>query len=376
MIGYTTGTYDLVHSGHYEILKRCKLRCRILIVGLVTDELGIRQKRKPVLSYQHRKTILENSKYVDAVIPFDGTTKQEDYLKIKFNILFISDEYYQADEYSSFERDYPGVPVIYFPRTLGISTSDIFKNIIFRVFDDTSVKSASINGDILSVEWKNNQNIIIKTIKVSSDDSQNTKNNYQLPMPPPRNWKMINCDKTKYPNITGVNPNREVKIFDIIKDKSWFPGFAIQNKKTENPDLSYLISDYLKLEQKIEYMNQKRKESKETYWLLQEDCGLTLHKYLTTCQNRDEIYHKIKEIIREIRDLNIIHGDLHAGNIMIKNEKVYIIDFGWCLHKSFDFEQDEKNYYNQLLDQNFDLVHFRESLVYDGLEKEIPEILT
>ena len=61
---------------------------------------------------------------------------------------------------------------------------------------------------------------------------------------------------------------------------------------------------------------------------------------------------------------------------MVKNEKVYIIDFGWCLHKSFDFEQDEKDYYHQLLAQNFDLVHFRESLVYDGLEKEIPKILT
>ena len=105
-IGYTTGTFDLLHNGHYEILKKCKLMCSTLIVGLVTDELGVRQKRKPVLQYQHRKVILENSKYVDAVVPFNGTSKQEDHRKLKFDILFISDEYHHKPEYKSFEDDF------------------------------------------------------------------------------------------------------------------------------------------------------------------------------------------------------------------------------------------------------------------------------
>ena len=60
-VGYTTGTFDLPHAGHFAILQKCKALCKILIVGLVSDELGIKQKRKPVLSYEHRKTILENS---------------------------------------------------------------------------------------------------------------------------------------------------------------------------------------------------------------------------------------------------------------------------------------------------------------------------
>ena len=128
-IGYTTGTFDLTHQGHFEILKKCKFYCQKLIVGLVSDELGVKQKRQPVLSYQHRKDILENSKYVDSVIIFEGTRKQEDFKKLGFDILFISDEYYQKEEYSSFEHDYPNIRVIYFPRTVNISTSDIFKDI-------------------------------------------------------------------------------------------------------------------------------------------------------------------------------------------------------------------------------------------------------
>ena len=94
-IGYTTGTFDLVHQGHFEILKKCKLYCKYLIVGLVSDKLGEKQKRKPILDFEHRKSILEHCKHVDTVVKFDGTSKQEDYKKLKFNVLFIADEYYK-----------------------------------------------------------------------------------------------------------------------------------------------------------------------------------------------------------------------------------------------------------------------------------------
>lgn len=134
-LGYTTGTFDLLHEGHYELLKKCKTFCKILIVGLVTDELGIKQKRKPVLDYSHRKIILENSKYVDFVIPFNGASKQEDFTKIRFDVLFISDEYHFTEEYSSFENDTKNIPVYYFPRTATISTSDIYKNILKNILE-------------------------------------------------------------------------------------------------------------------------------------------------------------------------------------------------------------------------------------------------
>ena len=44
-IGYTTGTFDLTHQGHFEILKKCKFYCQKLIVGLVSDETWNQAKK-------------------------------------------------------------------------------------------------------------------------------------------------------------------------------------------------------------------------------------------------------------------------------------------------------------------------------------------
>ena len=94
-LGYTTGTFDAVHHGHFEFLKSCKsFYCEKLIVGLVTDSLGEKQKRKPVFDFEHRKAILENCKWVDKVVAFDGTSKQVDYHKLRFDVLLIADEYF------------------------------------------------------------------------------------------------------------------------------------------------------------------------------------------------------------------------------------------------------------------------------------------
>ena len=76
-----------------------------------------------------------------------------------------------------------------------------------------------------------------------------------------------------------------------------------------------------------------------------------------------------------MRSLGILHMDLHAQNIVVKDNQISIIDFGWCLHRSFIMEKDERGYYETYLDLNFDLTHFRESLVVMGIEKEIPSCL-
>ncbi len=49
-IGYTTGVFDLFHIGHLNILKRAKLECDYLIVGITTDELALSAKNKNQLS--------------------------------------------------------------------------------------------------------------------------------------------------------------------------------------------------------------------------------------------------------------------------------------------------------------------------------------
>lgn len=358
-IGYTTGTYDLIHKGHYEILKKCKLYCDYLIVGLVTDDLAERQKRKAILKFDHRKEQLDNSKYVDAVIEFNGSSKQTDWDKLKFDVLFIADEYYGKNEYSSFTE----TPVIYIPRTSDISTSNVYKQIIYDILSNVKVRASGISGDVLSLAYKKDKNIIIKPVKVSYKDSLNTDNNYNLPMPPPRNWKMISVANENHPMITGVNPMREIRIFDLLKSKSWYPVIKIEEKETfyvksinESNDISRML---------------KERELGKLYWIVQRDGGKTLSEYVKDLDTdkRTDIYIRVLDIIDELRQMDILNMDVHPNNILINDkEEVSMIDFGWCLHKSFDMNQNEIDYYNDCLHENFDYKHFIESLVYTGIE--------
>ena len=67
-IGYTTGVFDLFHIGHLNILKRARLECDHLIVGITTDELSESAKnKKPFIPFQERMDLVEAVKYVDEV---------------------------------------------------------------------------------------------------------------------------------------------------------------------------------------------------------------------------------------------------------------------------------------------------------------------
>jgi len=61
MTAFTTGTFDLVHEGHFEFFKLMSTYYNKIIVGLVTDEFATIRKRRPYLSYNHRKSILEKT---------------------------------------------------------------------------------------------------------------------------------------------------------------------------------------------------------------------------------------------------------------------------------------------------------------------------
>lgn len=65
----TYGTFDLLHYGHINLLKRAKAYGDYLIVGLSTDEFNAGKGKKAYFSYDQRKELLESLRYVDLVIP-------------------------------------------------------------------------------------------------------------------------------------------------------------------------------------------------------------------------------------------------------------------------------------------------------------------
>ena len=122
----TYGTFDLLHYGHINLLKRAKQMGDYLIVCLSTDEFNKNSKNKECyFSYEIRKQLLESIRYVDLVIPENNWNQKIDDIK-EFGI----DTFVMVDDWKGkfdFLKDY--CEVIYLPRTKEISTTKIKKDL-------------------------------------------------------------------------------------------------------------------------------------------------------------------------------------------------------------------------------------------------------
>ena len=121
----TYGTFDLLHYGHINILKRAKSLGDYLIVGLSSDEFNELKGKKSVMSYEERKEILESIRYVDKVIKESSwEQKVDDIIKYNIDVFVIGDDW---EGKFDFLKEY--CEVVYLPRTKSISTT-LLKEII------------------------------------------------------------------------------------------------------------------------------------------------------------------------------------------------------------------------------------------------------
>ncbi len=118
----TYGTFDLLHYGHINLLKRAKALGDYLIVALSTDEFNWNSKaKKCYFSYEVRKQLLEAIRYVDLVIPEENWEQKINDIK-EFRI----DTFVMGDDWKGkFDFLKPYCDVVYLPRTPEISTSQI-----------------------------------------------------------------------------------------------------------------------------------------------------------------------------------------------------------------------------------------------------------
>lgn len=118
----TYGTYDLLHYGHINLLKRAKALGDYLIVALSTDEFNWNEKKKKCyFSYEQRKQLLESIRYVDLVIPEENwEQKVLDIKEFKIDTFVMGDDWKGKFDYL---KEY--CEVVYFSRTPEISTTQI-----------------------------------------------------------------------------------------------------------------------------------------------------------------------------------------------------------------------------------------------------------
>ena len=123
----TYGTYDLLHYGHIRLLERAKKLGDYLVVALSTDEFNEKKGKKAYHNYETRKKMLEALRYVDLVIPEKNWEQKIDDVKdYKIDVVVMGDDWARSDKFD-YLKEY--CEVIYLPRTEGISTTKIKKDL-------------------------------------------------------------------------------------------------------------------------------------------------------------------------------------------------------------------------------------------------------
>ena len=119
----TYGTFDLLHYGHINLLRRAKALGNYLVVACSTDEFNLGKGKRCYFSYEERKQLLESIRYVDLVIPEESwEQKANDVREYHIDTVVMGSDW-EGSERFEYLKDL--CEVVYLPRTPEISTTQI-----------------------------------------------------------------------------------------------------------------------------------------------------------------------------------------------------------------------------------------------------------
>lgn len=129
-VGYIAGVFDLFHIGHLNMFKRAKEQCDYLIVGVVSDEQVIKEKKtSPYIPFEERLEIVSACRYVDEAvkIPVDRPGTEEAYRLYHFDVQFSGSDY--ADDPAWLAKkaylQQHGSDLVFFPYTQSTSSTKL-----------------------------------------------------------------------------------------------------------------------------------------------------------------------------------------------------------------------------------------------------------
>ncbi|MBQ7346630.1 MAG: SDR family NAD(P)-dependent oxidoreductase [Clostridia bacterium] len=124
VVGYLSGTFDLFHIGHLNLLRRAKEQCDYLIVGV--HKSGSWKGKETYIPFEERVQIVASVKYVDKVI--ESYTEDSDaYEALHFDKLFVGSDYKGTERFNRYEEYFKdkGVEIVYFSYTQGTSSTQL-----------------------------------------------------------------------------------------------------------------------------------------------------------------------------------------------------------------------------------------------------------
>ena len=131
VIGYLSGTFDLFHVGHLNLLRKAKQQCDYLIVGVHGS--GKWKGKETFIPLEERKEIVGACRYVDKVV--DSCTEDSDAWDLwHYDKLFVGSDYKGTERFRRYEEYFAdkGVTIVYFPYTQGTSSTQIRKTVLLK----------------------------------------------------------------------------------------------------------------------------------------------------------------------------------------------------------------------------------------------------
>ncbi len=129
----SSGVFDVLNLGHINILTQAKNLGNHLIVAIQDDESVKRSKGKyPILNIDERKEQIKALPFVDEIIVYDDVDQRKLWSKIKPNIIAQGDDYIHSSDRTEALKYLKenSIRLILFPRTSGISSSEIKNRIL------------------------------------------------------------------------------------------------------------------------------------------------------------------------------------------------------------------------------------------------------
>ena len=124
VVGYLSGTFDLFHIGHLNLLRRAKQHCDYLIVGV--HESGSWKGKQTFIPFEERLAIVESIKYVDKAVK-SFTEDSDAYDAFHYDKLFVGSDYKGSERFNRYEEYFrsKGVEIVYFSYTQGTSSTQL-----------------------------------------------------------------------------------------------------------------------------------------------------------------------------------------------------------------------------------------------------------
>lgn len=124
VVGYMSGTFDLFHVGHLNLIRKAKQECDYLIVGVHPS--AAHKGKQTFIPLEERKAIVASCKYVDKVV--DSTPEDSDSWPLyHYDKLFVGSDYKGTERFKRYEEYFKdkGVKIVYFPYTKSTSSTQI-----------------------------------------------------------------------------------------------------------------------------------------------------------------------------------------------------------------------------------------------------------